>query len=311
MTISRVLFLVVPTLFGGLVPAGGQTIDVFFLAGQSNADGSNSYYFNNGDPSKGSGLSAANSSYATPYGGITYAYAHANPSDSNMRYLTGGLGNLRPATWGMMGPEISLGRELDTLIDNQVALIKYTSPGTSLNTQWGPDDNLLFPDMVDFFETQINILSQSYTEVRLNTFFWHQGESDSGLTYGTDFRQMFDQLKVELGAPGLNAVMGLVSESFDPGNTGNTPRSNIVAVNGMINLLDASYSDIATTGSLTDIPLHDNVHFDANGQIIHGQRMALAFKGNFLAVPEPGSAALILVGAVASCLRRRRTVGRA
>ncbi|MGJ8725411.1 MAG: sialate O-acetylesterase [Roseibacillus sp.] len=289
-----------------LVPVQGQTLELFFLAGQSNADGSNSYYFDNGDSSKGGGLSPANASYADAYSGIQYAYAHANPfSGTPNRYLTGSLGDLRPATWGMMGPEISLGRKLDELHSNDVALLKYTSPGTSLATQWGPDDGLLYQDMISFFNEQITILSPSYTDINFNTFFWHQGESDSGLTYQADFQAMFDQLRLDLSSE-LTGVTGLISENFDPGNTGNTPRLNITQVNEALENLGDAQTYLTTTGSLTDIPLHDNIHFDADGQLIHGERMASAYESEFLAVPEPGSIVLLLLSGILLPRRRAR-----
>jgi hypothetical protein len=288
-----------------VVSASAQTLELFFLAGQSNADGSNSYY-TSGNPGKGDGLNAGNAFYGNPYSGVVYSYAHVNPfSGTPDRYLTGNWGTLRPATWGMMGPELSLGRELDTMFSHDVGIIKYTAPGTSLATQWGPDDHLLYQDMVNFFTTRIAELSGMYSEIRLNTFFWHQGESDSGVNYAANFSAMLSQLRLDLGAPELNSVMGLISENFDPGNTGVTPRSNVVAVNQEITNLANADPRIATTGSLTDIPLHDYVHFDANGQIIHGQRMADSFAQNFLVVPEP-SAVILLITAGIGCLQRRR-----
>lgn len=301
------LQLAIPLTLSLLGSLSSQTLEVFFLAGQSNADGSNSYYLDSGDTSKGGGLSAANASYADPYAGVQYAHVHANPFEPPVnRYYTGALGALRPATWGMMGPELSLGRELDVLHMNDVALLKYTSPGTSLNTQWGPDDGLLYQDMLAFYGAQLSSLAASYTQVNLNAFFWHQGESDSGLTYEADFLAMFDQLKIDLAAPNLNAVMGLISENFDPGATGVTPRSNIAAVNAAIESMATARGDITNTGSLTDIPLHDNIHFDANGQIIHGERMAAAYQSEFMTIPEP-SVLLLSFVSLAVGLKRRRS----
>lgn len=298
----RSVFLALSAL---VAPLQSQTLELFFLAGQSNADGSNSYVTDNGDPSKGGGLSPANVAFGNPYGGIQYAHAHANPFSGTVeRYLTGSLGALRPAAWGMMGPEISLGRALDGFFTNDVALLKYTSPGTSLETQWGPDDGLLYPDMISFFNEQIAVLSGSYSTINVNTFFWHQGESDSGLTYEADFQAMFDQLRIDLSSD-LTGVMGLISENFDPGNTGNTPRSNIAAVNQALENLAASRSYLTTTGSLTDIPLHDFIHFDANGQLTHGDRMAAAYQSEFLAVPEPSVCGFLLISLSALAVRRR------
>lgn len=304
--------MVVAAMLLGVVVShvSGQVIEVFLLAGQSNADGSNSYYYG-GQEGKGPGLSPVNSFYADNETDVQYAYAHANPFSGTVdRYLTGGLGALRPAAWGMMGPELSLGRALADGIANDVAFLKYTSPGTSLNTQWGPDDALLYPDMVDFFNDQLALLAGSYTTVHLNTLFWHQGESDSGVTYAADFTAMFDTLRTDLGAPDLHAVMGRISENFDPGNTGVIPRSNVVAVNDAIVTLAAGSGLIAETGSLTDIALHDYIHFPADGQVVHGERMAASYFANpnlyQEPVPEPGAAILLVLAGLSGLARRGR-----
>jgi len=305
----KTLLLSIVIGISSLASAQTTDVEVFLLAGQSNADGSNSYYQNNAGASKGPGLTTTNAHYANAYSGVKYAYAHANPFSSATpnRYLTSnGFQDLKPATWGMMGPEISLGRKLDALHQNDVALIKYTSPGTSLNTEWGPDDNKLYQDMVGFYSGHLATLASQYTTVTVHTFFWHQGESDSGNTYVADYTAMFDKLKIDLNTANLTSVMGLISEDFLNGTPG-SPQSNIANVNNAINQL-ATRSDITTTGSLNDIPLHDQIHFDANGQIIHGERMATAYEQNFYQnVPEPSSSMLLLVASGLMLSRRTRS----
>ncbi len=301
--------LFLATLIGLTASAYAQTsnVDVFLLSGQSNADGSNSYYQSSGNPpSKGPGLTPANAHFANAYSGVKYAYAHANPASSpNPRYLqSSGFQDLKPATWGMMGPEISLGRNLDALHTDDVALLKYTSPGTSLNTQWGPDDNLLYPDMVNFYSGHLATLATQYTTVTVHTFFWHQGESDSGTTYVADYATMFDQLKIDLNLAGLTSVMGMLHEDFLSGTPGN-PQSNIGAVNNAITQLSMR-SDIANTGSLNAIPLHDQIHWDANGQLTHGDKMYDAYRANFYQVPEPSSSILLLMSSSILLSRRKR-----
>ncbi len=304
---KNLLFLAFSSLTA-ITSAQTSNVEVFLLAGQSNADGSNSYYQNNAQASKGGGLTAANAHYANDYTGIKYAYAHVNPFSSTPpnRYLTSnGFQNLKPATWGMMGPEISLGRNLDALHQDDVALLKYTSPGTSLKTEWGPDDNKLYQDMVSFYSGHLATLASQYTTVTIHTFFWHQGESDSGNTYVADYNAMFDQLKIDLNTASLTSVMGLISEDFLNGTPG-SPQSNIANVNSAINQL-ALRSDIVTTGSLNDIPLHDQIHFDANGQLTHGDRMAAAYENNFFQpVPEPSTSFMLLFSSSLLVLRRKR-----
>ncbi len=289
-------------------PISASTVEVFFLAGQSNADGSNSYW--NGTPGKGPALSAENMHLATPYSGVMYAQTHVNPFSGSppLHYYTDPFGPLQPASWGMMGPELSLGRSLDAVFDNQVAIIKYTAPGTSLNAQWGPDDNLLYSDMLNYFENRLSELSADFTTVNLRGFFWHQGESDAGPphaeNYAENFMAMYDPLRQALGNAAMPAVLGLINESF-PGTT--PPNANVITLNNEILSLALSDPTIATTGSMNDLPLYDGIHFDSNGQVVHGERMADAYIANFATVPEPASS-LLVIAAMGLVFGQRRRI---
>ena len=286
--------------------AVSQTLEVFIVAGQSNVDGSNSYW--DGTPGKGPALTPENMPYATPYAGVDYAYAHVNPFGGSPpnRYLTGGWGDLRPSTWGMFAFEQSLGRELDGLLDNDVAIIKYTSPGTSLNGDWLPSQNRLYQDMVAFINDRLSEISVGYASVNINALFWHQGESDAGPPYSNNYAEnfgtFFDSLKLNLAAPSMKAVLGQLNENL----SGQNPHTGIVTINGEILGLAASRSDIAATASVNDLLLYDNIHFSSNGQVTLGLRMAEAYESAFIAVPEPGVMVGLTLGCLVFGLNRRR-----
>ena len=189
--------------------AAGQTTDVFFVAGQSNASGRVTILQGqNGDfaplaPS-------ANDALVQNY------YNSDGPAGNQNQNSNGNFVSLAPLPkTGYYGAEISAGRELVNLGYN-VAIIKITEGGTSLSNDWNSRDT--DPDRAALWRLWASevddALGQLPGNVRLRGFLWLQGESDSGPNspgqannYEGRFSALVDDIYGVLGTGSSNAVI--------------------------------------------------------------------------------------------------------
>ena len=151
-------------------------VDVFFIAGQSNAAGRITENPADSGDDNFSSLAANSNDALVQYFYNTDGPARIDDQTSNQTFTT--LRSL-PNT-GYYGPEISAGRELVELGYNPV-IIKITEGGTNLASDWNSrDGGELWQRWASEVGVALTELRNQGVEVRLRGFLWLQGESDSG-----------------------------------------------------------------------------------------------------------------------------------
>ena len=280
------------------VAAAQQTIDVYIVAGQSNADG-------RGDVSDLSAAQMASLendtiiSYLNPGSERERAVPTSNPNDLDVGtngftpLVIGGFsvdGTSARQLTPTFGPELSFGATIAeaTGSNNQIAIIKVSRGGTNLRNDWragasvdtGPDEpvGFLYRALLEYVAASLAELEADGSTAIVRGFVWHQGESDSNnvSTYTDNFIALVEGVRAEFGAD-IPFVLGELSRT----------RSNSVNFNNNLPNLAASAPGISFVSSegLTT-PASDTTHFDADGQIELGQRYAAEF-GTLAPEPEP------------------------
>ena len=280
------------------IAAAQQTIDVYIVAGQSNADG-------RGDVSDLSAAQMASLendtiiSYLNPGSERERAVPTSNPNDLDVGtngftpLVIGGFsvdGTSARQLTPTFGPELSFGATIAeaTGSNNQIAIIKVSRGGTNLRNDWragasvdtGPDEpvGFLYRALLEYVAASLAELEADGSTAIVRGFVWHQGESDSNnvSTYTDNFIALVEGVRAEFGAD-IPFVLGELSRT----------RSNSVNFNNNLPNLVASAPGISFVSSegLTT-PASDTTHFDADGQIELGQRYAAEF-GTLAPEPEP------------------------
>jgi hypothetical protein len=296
-TLTRFLGILLAAAFAVLPSAApAATIKVYFLGGQSNADGRGAV----------TGLPLA---LQSPQSDVEYFF-HTSPVTKALD-LT--LTTLRPNTTegtNQFGPEIALGR---TLADHyagdpttKIAILKFADGGTNLHTQWKAGGNATAtgdgPQYVIFQNTitsGLAALSAAHPgdTIQLSGMAWMQGESDTGANataYQANLTAFISDIRLTYGA-NLPFAIGRLSDfqtAVADLNTIRTAQQNVDALSPL-NLL------INTDGFGQN---GDNLHFNAAGQLALGQAFATAL----IAVPEPGTVAAVCCGGVGLLLYGRR-----
>jgi hypothetical protein len=164
------LLLVLAACTGGdrVTDVGTRPLDVYLIAGQSNAVGGASSL----------DLSAGNAWYATPYD-LLYAQERECPTDflGGPAQVSTGWGSQVGPYGNAMGIELSAGRRLLERFGTNIALLKEATSGTNLNQYWEPDtDNSLWEYMTTYIDAR---LAELPAGSRVAGVFWIHGEGDS------------------------------------------------------------------------------------------------------------------------------------
>ncbi len=247
------------------VKAPEKSIDIYIIAGQSNASGFTTY--------NTSELSALWPSYATGVSNIKYTgRAEGDATNTNEVYgwenAKAGQGYLA----NRMGPEVGMAYALSTYYtgDKEAGIIKFAHGGTSLlknldgenavSGNWmspsyaeylglhvyGSDSNRkyhgghggLYMGLVDQVEFTIERLRlDGYTDINIKGVFWMQGESDR--SYPAEYKKAFKyfaaDLREDIGdivgedMSALPIIVGEISKT-----TGSAVASNVTTNNNFI-----------------------------------------------------------------------------
>ena len=252
-----------------------KTYDVYFVAGQSNAEGLGY----NAD------LTGALASYAEPQSGVKIFYVNPTNLDPvNPAYNTGwttlapGFGT--PVGFGSIpsnrfGFELSLGKALAARDPSRnVAIIKITRGGTSLSTNWDPagGDNFMWQTFANKVPEALAALTAGGDTVNLRGMFWHQGESDgSNPTYQADLVEFIAAVRSLVGTPDLPFAMGELERDGDT----LTVKGRTYQQTTMANVADADPNAIVVSSA--DLVTMDGTHFTSPSYITFGERFAEAF----------------------------------
>ena len=147
--------------------ASGAPIQVYIVAGQSNANGGGNILE----------LDSNNVDLAQPQSNL-YQYRISGAETADWQSLGPRPANpLAPPR--LFGAELSFGQAMERRTGSPVAIIKVAYNGTSLGGKWLPSLDDLYPLMVDKVESSLSQLEAANYQPTLAGFLWIQGEGDA------------------------------------------------------------------------------------------------------------------------------------
>lgn len=180
------------------------------------------------------------------------------------------------------GPELGFGHELARRWpDTHLAIVKHGRGATNLAEDWAPDamtGRRLYREMLDQIRESRARLEKEGTLGELSGFVWVQGEADTTRRewaegYARNLTALIDRLRKDLDAPRLPVLIvltgeGKMSSTMLFAETVRRAQREFVAADPCAGLVSGD-----------DLGLLDGVHYDAEGQIELGQRLAEAYVG--------------------------------
>jgi len=284
--------LLLALMLGGfpLLAQATPEVQVYLIAGQSNADGR----------APGSGLPTTPVNLQAPQADVPCFYRTSRSATPVYETLRPGASG----TVGAFGPEITLGRSLADWVAanqpaNKVAFIKYAVGGTSLSADWkagGTGTNTGDGVQYKTFQTVVTAglaaldadsSLSGYTK-RIAGIIWVQGEKDSltaveSQAYEANLTAFIADVRLTYGA-NLPFFFSRLSDNQTayPSGTGEGP-AGFIAVRAA---QTAVASSVAGAVMINADPAGfsvggDNIHFDAAGQ----QALGNAFADAVIATP--------------------------
>jgi len=256
---------------------GPKVYDVYFIAGQSNADGRGLLADLAGDLAE----------FAGPEPGVRIFYTNPLNSDPwNPTHLTGwrmyepgysvapGFSGVLPSA--SVGFDVSLVRALKARNpDGHIAIIKIARGGTNLQFQWrtfGGNNNFMWQTFVNQAQEAMDALAADGSQLNVRGMFWHQGESDgNNANYQTHLADLIATTRAFLGRPDLPFVIGeLERDGVHPNIINRDYQLNAMAA---VAEADPHTLVVSSVGLLTD----DGTHFTSRALVEFGQRLGRAF----------------------------------
>jgi len=265
----KMLFLIVlGTLLWQISTARATHYDVFLLAGQSNMDGRG----------RVKDLTGALAPYAQPRpdilihfsaGGLHRPLTVSDGFQPLQPGFSGTPGNKPHALpTGTFGPEVSFGAALaEALPGKHILLVKFAEGGTSLRSDWNPNEKgKLYEHFIQFVQATQKMIQAKGDTCAIRGMAWHQGESDAGQAagkYQAALTELIARVRSDLDMKDLPFVIGQV---FDNGK-----RTTVIADE------KATAKTVPHTGfaDATGLETADHgTHFTAASQIELGNRLA-------------------------------------
>ena len=252
-----------------------KTLRVFIFAGQSNMVGADS----RADDIR---LYPPFAGLDQPQKDVKFSYCIGREDKSQ----SDGWTELRPVD-GMVGPELSFARRVTQHSDAPVAVIKIAAGGTSLGTDWNPDQPggfKLYPLALERVRAALADLESRKIAYRLEGFMWHQGENDMFdeghmANYGKNLANYIACWRRDLKRPELRFYIGELCTKTIWGMD-LRPRMHAISV-GQRAVADADpLADYVPTSQVGveiggDGGLH--YHYGTLGQLEHGVNYADAY----------------------------------
>ncbi|MDF1799687.1 MAG: sialate O-acetylesterase [Planctomycetota bacterium] len=195
-------------------PAPAGTLDskavppvrVFLVAGQSNAEGSDSHAseIDSFPPFVGAGA---------PQADAMIWYEHDGPGG----YTSGGWIPMQPATQtNILGPELTFAKKVTQETGARVAIVKSTSGGTTLAVDWDPGNTSgqqMYARTLMLLQKSLADLTSQGIPWQLEGVLWQQGENDMldpvyVTQYGARLTALMQKLRTDLSLPGLRWYIG-------------------------------------------------------------------------------------------------------
>lgn len=186
------------------------------------------------------------------------------------------FGNFSHAEGGF-GPEFGVARTLYAKQKKPLAVLKAAFSGTGMRTDWNHADagagGACYRALVEEAKNGIAKAAEKGISLRLRALVWVQGESDANAkdapVYAENLGAMITQLRKDLGAPELTALVG-VNTNFGSGKNAFMPE--IVTQQKALATKLARCAYVDTSG----VTYANGAHFDTAGTLEIGKRFAEA-----------------------------------
>jgi hypothetical protein len=249
--LARWFFLLAVMAFFSAAPAQADHIKLFLLGGQSNMVGTGA---------DTSGLPTALQS----------------PQDDVLFYWKSdvGLTTLRPGSGINFGPEVTFGRTIaDAFPAENFGLIKYAASGSDLVNAWDKDTGTVYANFRDTVADGLAALTAAGHTYEIIGMLWTQGERDARIgrttaEYEADLIEFIADIRSRYGA-NLPFFLNRLS-------TGQTDIPDITEVRAAQENVTAAdpYAFLIDADGMS---FHDELHFDAAGQIALGQAFGQSY----------------------------------
>jgi exodeoxyribonuclease III len=254
------IFLLVLVLMSFLAN-GQEKLDLFILAGQSNAQG----WMGDGLEYPEEGIEHDDS--------ILLNWTFVDNENSGGKWLT-----MQPQKGrffkGHFGPEVSFARELKKA-GYKPAIFKYAKGATGLARDWkAPGEGGIYDSMVTDLKTAMHELGKQGFEIELRGFIWIQGETDAGdeeaaKNYYDNLKQLINDLRNNvLHKHELKIILGV-----DEQHPFVEERPVVVTVQQELANEDSNITYLSMYG----LPKADGTHLTPAGLVEHGKRLFDAF----------------------------------
>jgi hypothetical protein len=189
-------------------------------------------------------------------------------------------------TGDYFGPELSFARRVTQESGAPIAIIKCASGGTTLATDWNPDEPSgfkLYPLALELVRASLAELERQKKPYRIEGFMWHQGENDMfrneyKAAYAKNLQNFFASWRRDLKLPGLKFYIGELCTKTIWGmdNRDNmyairTAQKAVVQADPLTEYVPTSHDAVEIGGD----GLH--YHYGTLGQLQHGVNYADAY----------------------------------
>jgi hypothetical protein len=261
MTIRFLCPFFFPVACAVAVASAVETVDVYLVAGQSNAEG---------NPGTTHQILTGNLAYlAGPVPGCFFADRHSTTWQAIDPPNTVTRNN--GSHWGF-GPELRLAYDLNQYTGKTCYIIKYAKGGTGLKDNWLAGDNHLNLCVATVTACLATLNSTYNVQGRLAGMFWMQGEGDTTATaspsYKTNLGVLRDRIQSEFN-PNAFIVLGRIADDYSVGVNWNRVRQ-----------LQVEFADetdrVAWVNTDGYQMANDKLHYTAEGVLDLGRDMAAA-----------------------------------
>ena len=275
-------------------PLAGETLDLFVVAGQSNAVGFDAdpaelptdagdqhvmFWWRCGDPPP--------DEHDTVSRGWTHLQPQSlgNPKKPRKDRQYGNYG--QPA--GGFGPEIGFARALQKSGHRRFAIVKAAFSGTGIHRDWNPrsedPDGACYQALLKELSAASKAAEEQGIELRPRAFLWVQGESDANANdvehYRSALAELIAALRADLKAPELIALLAVNTRFLEDRNRF---MPQIVSAQRAVGEADprAAYVDTSKCS------IANRVHFDAAGTLAMGRLFAGSYRELTRSSVKPG-----------------------
>jgi Carbohydrate esterase, sialic acid-specific acetylesterase len=255
--------------------ADTETLRIFIFAGQSNMVGSDSKVkdIERFPPFVGLEL---------PQDNVLFSYNIGRED----KLTSNGWVALQPVK-NIVGPELSFAKKVSQELKAPIAIIKCAAGGTTLATDWNPDDPSgfkLYPIALQLVQSSLAELDQKKIAYRIEGFMWHQGENDMfnkeyKANYGENLKNFLASWRRDLKTPDLKFYIG---EHCTKTIWGMDNRDNMYAIRAgqkAVTESDPLAEYIPTSHDAVEVGREGGLHYHYGtlGQLEHGINYADAY----------------------------------